>query len=277
MGGPIQPRLRRSHGNVEHGGDFFDREVQEEIQREDQALAVAQPGQRPAQVDPPRHVLLGRYATVRRIWQRKDPPPVSAPDRATVVSDDGQEPGTQVAAFPDRMPLLPRFQRCLLHRVLGSVPIAQNRERQSVTGLHQLAQQRIQRLPGLCCLGRQCDRAASSVHRPSPEPTPLGRLSSRSSFSDEGTAHAIYGVWYDNQVEKTTLYLPGELHRAIRAASARTGKPMAQLVREALQGYLSEQPPPQPRSLGMGADTELAARDSESWLEREWGGSPARG
>jgi hypothetical protein len=52
---------------------------------------------------------------------------------------------------------------------------------------------------------------------------------------------------------------------------------MAQLVREALQGYLSEQPPPQPRSLGMGADNELAARDSESWLEREWGGSPARG
>ncbi len=78
-------------------------------------------------------------------------------------------------------------------------------------------------------------------------------------------------------MEKTTLYLPDELHRAIRAASARTSKPMAQLVREALQGYLSEQPPPQPRSLGMGADNELAARDSESWLEREWGGSPARG
>ncbi len=72
-------------------------------------------------------------------------------------------------------------------------------------------------------------------------------------------------------MEKTTLYLPSDLHRALREEARRTGQPQAELVREALRSYLGGRTRPQPRSLGLGEDGGLAARDSETWLEREWG------
>lgn len=72
-------------------------------------------------------------------------------------------------------------------------------------------------------------------------------------------------------MEKTTLYLPSDLQRALQEQARRSGRPQAELVREALRSYLEAAASPKPRSLGLGADAELSARDSEAWLARQWG------
>lgn len=82
---------------------------------------------------------------------------------------------------------------------------------------------------------------------------------------------AIYDVWYDVVMEKTTLYLPTDLQRALREQARRSGRPQAELVREALRTYLETTASPRPRSLGLGEDTELSARKSDEWLARRWG------
>lgn len=71
-------------------------------------------------------------------------------------------------------------------------------------------------------------------------------------------------------MNKTTLYLPDHLQRALRSAARRTGRRQADLVREALEVYLRQQAAPWPRSIGAGEDAELAAVDSEDWLRAQW-------
>jgi hypothetical protein len=71
-------------------------------------------------------------------------------------------------------------------------------------------------------------------------------------------------------MEKTTLYLPAELHRALKEQARRSGRAQADLVREALESYLSGALWPQPTSIGAGADDGVSARESEDWLTREW-------
>ena len=73
-----------------------------------------------------------------------------------------------------------------------------------------------------------------------------------------------------SNMEKTTLYLPNDLQRALRDEARRTGRPQAELVRDALRSYLGSRARPKLTSLGLGEDGELPARDSEAWLEREW-------
>ena len=72
-------------------------------------------------------------------------------------------------------------------------------------------------------------------------------------------------------MERTTLYLPKDLQRALRDEAHRSGVPQAELVRAALRSYLSSQARPELRSLGLGEDGVVRGRDSEAWLEREWG------
>ena len=73
-------------------------------------------------------------------------------------------------------------------------------------------------------------------------------------------------------MDKTTLYLPYQLRRALRDAARRTGRAQADLVREALELYLAQQPRPWPKSVGAAADGTLDARDSEDWLHAQWSG-----
>lgn len=73
-------------------------------------------------------------------------------------------------------------------------------------------------------------------------------------------------------MEKTTVYIPEDIQRALQQAARREGKPQATLIRRALSEYLEKVDRPQLRSVGAGEDRELAARDAESWLESEWGG-----
>lgn len=72
-------------------------------------------------------------------------------------------------------------------------------------------------------------------------------------------------------MEKTTLYLPADLQQALQEQARRSGRPQAELVREALRTYLEGAAPPRPRSLGLGEDTELSGRESKAWLVRHWG------
>ena len=71
-------------------------------------------------------------------------------------------------------------------------------------------------------------------------------------------------------MNKTTIYLTPELQRGIREVALRTGRRPAQLIRAAIEEYLRHQERPEPRSLGAGEDAELAARDSEAWLDERW-------
>ena len=77
-------------------------------------------------------------------------------------------------------------------------------------------------------------------------------------------------------MEKTTLYLPGELQRGLRDLSRRTGRPQAQIIREALASYVAGQERPWPKSIGSAADGAISGSDSESWLREEWAGNDAR-
>ncbi|MBA2488201.1 MAG: ribbon-helix-helix protein, CopG family [Candidatus Limnocylindrales bacterium] len=71
-------------------------------------------------------------------------------------------------------------------------------------------------------------------------------------------------------MNKTTLYLPDELHRRIRDLSRRTGRPQAELIRSALERYVEGERRPLPRSIGAGEDDHLSGQDSEDWLRRNW-------
>jgi predicted transcriptional regulator len=71
-------------------------------------------------------------------------------------------------------------------------------------------------------------------------------------------------------MEKTTLYLPEDLHRELQEAAIRTSRSQAELIREAIRRYLAAQSRPEMTSLGLGSDSGLRGRDSERWLEREW-------
>jgi hypothetical protein len=79
---------------------------------------------------------------------------------------------------------------------------------------------------------------------------------------------AIYGSLVP--VEKTTLYLPADLQARLRDASKRSGRPQAEIVRDAVAAYLTEQPRPWPKSIGAypdllkgrtGAEAKRAARE----------------
>ncbi len=71
-------------------------------------------------------------------------------------------------------------------------------------------------------------------------------------------------------MNKTTLYLPDDTQRRLRDLAKRTGRPQADLVRQALERYLAATPSPLPGSIGVGADESLSGRDSEDWLRANW-------
>jgi predicted transcriptional regulator len=71
-------------------------------------------------------------------------------------------------------------------------------------------------------------------------------------------------------MDKTTLYLPRELHGAIKAISRRTGRSQATIIRDALQRYVDGEETPQLASLGLVDDAGLHGADVEDWLKANW-------
>lgn len=79
-------------------------------------------------------------------------------------------------------------------------------------------------------------------------------------------------------MEKTTLYLPPDLQRALREEGRRSGVSQARVIREALGAYLAKRPRPLPRSIGLGRDGEVTGRRSGAWIRGRWGRrGPKRG
>jgi predicted transcriptional regulator len=71
-------------------------------------------------------------------------------------------------------------------------------------------------------------------------------------------------------MEKTTLYLPEATRRRLRDAARRTGRRQSELVRQAIDDFLSSEPYPLPLSIGAGEDEEVTGETSEDWLRRTW-------
>lgn len=76
---------------------------------------------------------------------------------------------------------------------------------------------------------------------------------------------------YDEQMERTSLHLPSDLHAALRDEARRQCRSQEELIREALRAYLSSQGRSPVTSIGLGEDSIVSARDAEAWLEREEG------
>ncbi len=78
-------------------------------------------------------------------------------------------------------------------------------------------------------------------------------------------------------MEKTTLYLSGDLQRQLRELSRRTRRSQAELIREALATYLGAQEHPWPSSIGSAtSDGRVQAKDARSWVHEEWAKPGAR-
>ena len=73
-------------------------------------------------------------------------------------------------------------------------------------------------------------------------------------------------------MEKTTVYLPGELQRSLVAMAKREGRSQARIIRDALESYLSGRAPVRLRSLGAGSDDVVSGATSEEWLRKNWKG-----
>lgn len=78
-----------------------------------------------------------------------------------------------------------------------------------------------------------------------------------------------YGT-FPSVMEKTTVYLSPELHRALKDAARVEKRPQADVLRRALEEYLGRQERRLPLSVGLGEDEELSGVDSEDWLHGEW-------
>jgi len=72
-------------------------------------------------------------------------------------------------------------------------------------------------------------------------------------------------------MEKTTVYLPSNLQRALKDAARSEKKPQAEVLRRALEEYLERKESPRLRSVGIGEDKELSGAESEDWLRARWG------
>ncbi len=77
-------------------------------------------------------------------------------------------------------------------------------------------------------------------------------------------------------MRKTTVYLPENLDRELKAKAMREGLPAAELVRAAVRRSLDEDGAPPPRSIGAGSAGSFPAAHEEQILEREWGARASR-
>jgi hypothetical protein len=77
-------------------------------------------------------------------------------------------------------------------------------------------------------------------------------------------------------MEKTTLYLPADLQRSLVAMAKREGRSQADIIRAALETYLSDRGSVPLRSIGAGDDDEVTGANSEQWLRGNWKNTKAK-
>lgn len=77
---------------------------------------------------------------------------------------------------------------------------------------------------------------------------------------------------YAARVWRTSILLPDDLAPRLREAARRRHTTQTEIVRLALVDYLASDPPPVPRSLGLGSssDPSVSARNVKDWVREEW-------
>src|SRR5207245_8673670 len=103
-----------------------------------------------------------------------------------------------------------------------------------------------------------------------PPRQPWRRRSGTASSLALSGRYAICHIWYNGGVEKTTLYIPADLQRALRSLARRQRKPQAEIIREALSAYVREQARPRLGSVGLGEDDQVTGATSEDYLRSRW-------
>jgi predicted transcriptional regulator len=83
-------------------------------------------------------------------------------------------------------------------------------------------------------------------------------------------------MWYSPEMEKTTIYLPSDLQRSLVAAAKSEGRSQADIIRSALEAYVTQRPAIRPSSIGAGSDSEVSGALSEDWLRRNWKIKPSK-
>lgn len=79
-------------------------------------------------------------------------------------------------------------------------------------------------------------------------------------------------------MKRTTIYLDPELEVLLKLEMLRRGQPMAEIVREAVQAYVTREPRQAPHGAGAFASgkSDTAERAEEVLRETGFGGSPAK-
>jgi predicted transcriptional regulator len=72
-------------------------------------------------------------------------------------------------------------------------------------------------------------------------------------------------------MDKTTIYLPGEMQHSLAMLAKRQQRPQASIIRDAIAAYLARQRPAKLQSIGAGSDEEVTGASSEDWLRKQWG------
>jgi predicted transcriptional regulator len=72
-------------------------------------------------------------------------------------------------------------------------------------------------------------------------------------------------------MEKTTVYLTCDQQEQLAALARRTRRSKAELIREAVDVLLRDNPRPRPKSAGIWAsDGEVNSENLEDWLAANW-------
>lgn len=69
---------------------------------------------------------------------------------------------------------------------------------------------------------------------------------------------------------RMTVRLPRALYAELKAIARRSGRPTAEVMREALAIYLAEQERRWPRTIGIVESGAVSGADSEDWLRENW-------
>jgi len=69
---------------------------------------------------------------------------------------------------------------------------------------------------------------------------------------------------------KATIDLPDEMAMKIKACAKQERRTEAELIREAVEAYLSNKKYPLPRILGTASSGKITGEESEDWLYANW-------
>jgi predicted transcriptional regulator len=73
-----------------------------------------------------------------------------------------------------------------------------------------------------------------------------------------------------DRLQKTTIYLPVDMHRQLSEVARRRQVSQAELIREAIRAFLAAQGQSRLRSLGAGRSNEITGRTARDWLRENW-------